>query len=68
MVIEGSIRLRVADEERNVGPGATWHIPPDIPHTATVGDKGAVVIDVFSPPRDDWADLERFEPRRPRWP
>jgi quercetin dioxygenase-like cupin family protein len=47
--------LRVRDEERTLGPGGTWRIEAKAPHTAQAGPEGAVVIDVFSPPRDDWA-------------
>jgi quercetin dioxygenase-like cupin family protein len=68
MVIEGALALRVGDEERTVTPGGTWRIPSDTPHSAVAGDHGAVVIDVFSPPRTDWNALEPLEPRTPRWP
>ena len=37
-----------------LGPGGTWRIPPDTPHEVHVGTDGAVVLDVFSPPRADW--------------
>ena len=51
MVIKGSVSFRVADEERELGPGATWNIPSDVPHEVRAGPEGAVVIDVFSPTR-----------------
>jgi quercetin dioxygenase-like cupin family protein len=68
MVLTGSVAFRVGAESRVLGPGETWRIPPSVPHEATAGPEGAVVIDVFSPPRDDWGALERAEPRSPRWP
>jgi quercetin dioxygenase-like cupin family protein len=69
MVLDGSASFRVADEECELGPGATWNIPSDVPHEVRAGPEGAVVIDVFSPTReDDWRGLEREEPRTPRWP
>jgi quercetin dioxygenase-like cupin family protein len=69
MVIAGSVVFRVGGEERQLGPGATWNIPSDVPHEVRAGPEGAVVIDVFSPTReDDWRGLEREEPRTPRWP
>jgi quercetin dioxygenase-like cupin family protein len=46
----------------------TWRIPPNAPHEVHAGPEGAVVVDVFAPARDDWQDLERLEPRPPRWP
>ncbi len=68
IVLRGSMRLRVADEERVLGPGETWRIGSGAPHEAEAGPDGAAVIDVFSPPRDDWAGAERLAPQPPRWP
>jgi quercetin dioxygenase-like cupin family protein len=68
IVIEGSVVFRVGEETKTVGPGGIWRIPSKIPHTVTGGAEGAVVIDVFSPPRDDWASRERLEPRAAHWP
>jgi quercetin dioxygenase-like cupin family protein len=68
MVIEGSVVFRVGDESRNLGPGGIWRIPANTPHTVTGGDQGAVVVDIFSPPRDDWAARETLEPRQTVWP
>ena len=56
LVIEGEVTFRVADETRVLGPGGTWRILGDVPHEVTTGPEGAVVIDVFAPPRTDWAD------------
>jgi len=68
IVLRGVMQFRVADEERELGPGGTWTIPPNTPHEAVAGPDGAVVIDVFAPPRDDWAALEPLAARPPRWP
>lgn len=68
IVLRGSMAFRVGDEVRELGPGGTWTIPANTPHEATAGPEGAVVIDVFAPPRDDWQALEPLEPRPPRWP
>jgi quercetin dioxygenase-like cupin family protein len=71
IVLQGSMSFRVGDEVREFGPGGTWTIPSNTPHEATAGPDGAVVVDVFAPPRDDWAALEALEalePRPPRWP
>ena len=67
-VLQGSMDFRVGDERRELGPGETWTIPPNTPHEAVAGQDGAVVIDVFAPPRDDWAALEPLPERPPRWP
>jgi quercetin dioxygenase-like cupin family protein len=68
IVLRGSMDFRVADERRELGPGGTWVIPAHTPHEAVAGPEGAVVIDVFAPPRADWQGLPHEEPRRPRWP
>jgi quercetin dioxygenase-like cupin family protein len=68
MVLTGSLRFRVGDEERELRAGETWRIPSNTPHEVHTGPEGAVVIDVFVPPRDDWDSLETLEPRPPLWP
>ena len=68
IVLEGSMSFRVGDEKRELGPGETWTIPSGTPHEAIAGPEGAVVIDVFAPPRDDWNALEPLPLRAPRWP
>ncbi len=68
MVIQGSIVFRIGDEEQSLGPGELWLIPSNTPHTVTSGDNGAVVIDVFSPGREDWEARDRLPPRPPAWP
>jgi quercetin dioxygenase-like cupin family protein len=67
MVIRGEVRFRVGDEERLLGPGGTWQIPGDVPHSVVTGPDGAVVIDVFAPIRADWEALPKLD-REPRWP
>jgi unsaturated pyranuronate lyase len=68
MVLQGSLRFRVGDETRDLGPGGTWRITANTPHEVEAGPEGAVVIDVFNPIRQDWKTLERLETRPPRWP
>jgi quercetin dioxygenase-like cupin family protein len=66
--IEGSITFTIADVTRTLGPGGTWRIPSDAVHHAVAGPDGAVVIDIFSPIRGDWASLPHSAPGTPRWP
>jgi quercetin dioxygenase-like cupin family protein len=68
MVLRGSVRFRIGDETRELGPGETWTIPGNVPHEVEVGPEGAEVIDVFAPVREDWARLDLAEPQSPRWP
>ena len=68
LVLRGRMTFTIGGETRIVGPGETWTIPSNVPHEATAGPDGAVVIDVFAPVREDWASLEAAQPRAPRWP
>ena len=68
IVLRGSIAFRVGDERSELGPGGTWCIPANVAHEATAGSDGAVVIDVFAPPRDDFRQLDELDPRELRWP
>jgi quercetin dioxygenase-like cupin family protein len=68
MCLSGSVVFRVGDASRELGPGGTWSIPGDVPHEVHVGPEGAVVVDVFTPTRDDWREAPRVEAREPRWP
>jgi unsaturated pyranuronate lyase len=68
MVIEGSVVFRVGEETKTVEPGGIWRIPSETPHAVTGGARGAVVVDAFSPAREDWVARERLEPRPTQWP
>ncbi|HEY3524231.1 MAG TPA: cupin domain-containing protein [Candidatus Limnocylindrales bacterium] len=68
LVISGSVHFRIDDEERDLGPGGTWRILSDHPHEVRAGVDGAVVIDVFNPPRRDWDALRVLGVRPPVWP
>ena len=69
MVLSGSLTFRIGDESRELDPGDTYVIPANVPHEVTrTGPDGAVVIDVFSPTREDWSRFEPQAPRGPRWP
>jgi len=66
--LTGSLLFRVGDESRQLAAGGTWSIPANVPHEVHVGPEGAVVIDVFVPPRGDWRAAPVVESRGPRWP
>jgi quercetin dioxygenase-like cupin family protein len=68
ILVRGSLAFRVGDEERDLELGATWQVPPNVPHAVRTGPEGAVVVEVFAPGRADWSALERAEPSPPSWP
>jgi quercetin dioxygenase-like cupin family protein len=62
----GSLTFRIGDEEQDLRPGATWIIPANTPHSVRAGPGGATLIELFAPPRADWAGQERLPPSKPR--
>ena len=51
ILLGGSVRFRIGDEERDLRPGATWCILADVPHEVWAGPDGASLIEVFAPRR-----------------
>jgi quercetin dioxygenase-like cupin family protein len=68
VLASGTMRFRIGDQTRELGPGATWCIPANVLHEVQAGPQGAVVVEVFAPRRDDWGGLERLPASQPRWP
>ena len=67
LVIQGRVLFRCGDEERELGPGGTWRILGDVPHSVVTGPDGAVLIDVFTPIREDWDRFAVLD-QPPLWP
>ena len=57
ILLQGRVELTIGTETRVVGPGAMFIIPPNTPHRAVAVGGPAVVLDVFSPGREDYAEL-----------
>ena len=54
LLLEGG-GVRIQDgEEIPVQAGDFWRTPGDVPHGFRAGAEGARVLDVFSPPRDEY--------------
>ena len=49
----GRMRFEIAEETHELGPGDAWIIPADVPHEATAIED-CLVVEVFSPPREDY--------------
>lgn len=54
VVLEGAVEIAVGDETRRLGTGDTYAIPPDVPHGGIAGPDGCLVLEIFSPPREDY--------------
>lgn len=57
MLLQGRMELTIGDEVRVCEAGSMFIIPPNTPHKAVAVDGPAVVLDVFSPVREDYAEL-----------
>jgi quercetin dioxygenase-like cupin family protein len=63
MLIRGRLQLSIGDETRIVDPGAMFLIPPNMPHRAVAVEGPVLVLDVFSPIREDYAEqMNRYIP------
>jgi len=56
VVLEGALLFKLGEDEREtirVSAGQVLHLPSNVWHAADVLE-ATVVLDVFSPPREDW--------------
>ncbi|MGI9472823.1 MAG: cupin domain-containing protein [Rubripirellula sp.] len=56
MLLKGKLELTIGGETKVVEAGSMFLIPPNVPHQAIAIDGPAVVLDVFSPIREDYAE------------
>jgi len=66
LVLEGTLRFRIGDEERVASPGEAFIIPPNVVHGGEVVDVRFLVLDIFSPPREDYVEkYNRYQKTSP---
>lgn len=56
MVLEGRLSLAIDGDERVLHPGEAYLVPGGVLHSGYVVDEDVKVLDVFSPPREDYLD------------
>ncbi|MFP4169695.1 MAG: cupin domain-containing protein [Methanomassiliicoccales archaeon] len=54
-ISSGRLWVRIGGEERELGPGDGYSVPPNVEHS-TRALEACVNIDVFSPPREEYRD------------
>ena len=54
VLLEGKCTRVQGGEEIEAVAGDFWYTPGGVPHTIRTGDASAVIIDIFSPPRDEY--------------
>lgn len=58
-VLHGTVLIRTADGEREIGPGDAVFFPRGVPHSATnVGPDDARIIEIYAPTGPDFVELE----------
>jgi quercetin dioxygenase-like cupin family protein len=57
MLLKGRLELTIGEEARVVEPGSMFLIPANVEHKAVALSGPVVVLDVFSPIREDYAAL-----------
>ena len=61
-VIEGRLQLTIGEETRVIERGTLYLIPSNVPHRAVAVDGPVVVLDTFSPVREDYvAQMQQLE-------
>jgi quercetin dioxygenase-like cupin family protein len=58
-IVEGSLVLNLAGDERNLQPGDAYAIPGGVIHRAVGGPNGCLVLDAFNPPREEYLERAR---------
>jgi quercetin dioxygenase-like cupin family protein len=54
MVERGRVRFTIDGADRVVSAGDVLHLPSNVPHGATMLDEEVVLVDIFSPIREDF--------------
>lgn len=54
VVLRGRLWMRIGDQELEMGPGDSYLIQGGVVHSAVAPDEEVIVIDVFSPARDEY--------------
>ena len=63
MLLRGRMQLTIGDETRLCEAGSMFISPPNVKHRAVAVDGPAVVLDCFSPVREDYAEqFNRYIP------
>lgn len=65
VVLDGALDLVIEGKLHHMEKGDVVILPSNVEHGAYVSDKGCTVIDIFSPPRQDFiAKLEEVKKRK----
>ncbi|OIP36740.1 MAG: hypothetical protein AUK27_00990 [Deltaproteobacteria bacterium CG2_30_66_27] len=54
MMVSGAMEFTIAGETRTVSGNEMYLVPGGVPHAAKAGPGGALALDAFSPPREEY--------------
>ena len=54
MVLEGVLHMVIGGESRDLKAGDAYLIPSNLEHSVSTGDVKTRVLDIFSPPQEDY--------------
>lgn len=54
LVVKGKVKFTISGKEHIVSAGDVLHMPPNNRHGATMLDEEVILIDIFSPIREDF--------------
>ena len=57
ILLKGRLQMTIGDETRTVEAGAMYIVPPNVKHRVVAQDGPALILDIFSPIREDYAAL-----------
>jgi quercetin dioxygenase-like cupin family protein len=57
-IISGRMRVNLRENSRELGPGESLYLASSVPHGVETLEK-TVVLDTFSPPRDEYLALDK---------
>lgn len=56
LVLEGEFEMTIGGERRAMKRGMSYVIPGDVPHALHGGKDKGLLLDIFSPPREDYKE------------
>ncbi len=54
MMVSGTMEFTIAGETRLLSGNGMYFVPGGVPHAAKAGPGGALALDAFSPPREEY--------------
>ena len=53
-VVAGELIVHIGEDQKHLGPGDIFTVPPDVPHTVQLLSEHVRLVDCFTPLREDF--------------